>query len=99
MSPRFAYLLYTQTDIWWHSIREMVTSFDELEKYIQSMIKDKRGALLGEKAPVDDNANAEPKFELDERQDLFSKLVKSSLSGEAPLTDEELQGNIYIYLL
>lgn len=81
------------------AIREMVTSFDELEKYIQSMIKDKRGALLGEKAPVDDNANAEPKFELDERQDLFSKLVKSSLSGEAPLTDEELQGNIYIYLL
>ncbi|KAG9002284.1 hypothetical protein FRB90_011406 [Tulasnella sp. 427] len=79
------------------SIREMVTAFDELEKYIQSMIKDKRSALLGEKA-LADSSKAE-KFEVDDRQDLFSKLVKSSLSGDLPLTDEELQGNIYIYLL
>lgn len=80
-------------------VREMVTAFDELEKYIQSMIKEKRGALLGEKTADNEDANADLKFELNERQDLFSKLVKASLSGEEPLTDEELQGNIYIYLL
>ncbi|KIO31678.1 hypothetical protein M407DRAFT_218858 [Tulasnella calospora MUT 4182] len=81
------------------TVREMVTAFDELEKYIQSIIKEKRGALLGENAPGNDEANAELKFEINERQDLFSKLVKASLSGEVPLKDEELQGNIYIYLL
>ena len=33
------------------------------------------------------------------RNDLFYNLVRQSMFGDEPLSDEQLQGNIYIFLL
>lgn len=71
-------------------IRHIRTAFKELRMYIETMIDDREASLF---------ANKEAVNEEDERADLFHNLVKSSLSGEQPLTKDELIGNIYIYLL
>ncbi|KAG8920957.1 hypothetical protein FRC02_000528 [Tulasnella sp. 418] len=69
-------------------LRKIRTAFKELEVYIQDMIKEKKDEILGNK-----------ESEKPERHDLFHNLVRASLTGDQPLTDEELQGNIYIYML
>ncbi|KAI0346715.1 cytochrome P450 [Trametopsis cervina] len=67
-------------------IREIRTSFDELEKYLLEMIQERRHAETKE-----------------ERYDLFSSLLDAndaeSDNGEQNLTDSELIGNLFIYLL
>lgn len=66
------------------------------------MIKDRKSHILGEKvAQSPDLSSDSPRmgFPKEDRADLFHNLVKASLEGAESLTDEELQGNIYIYLL
>ncbi|SJL04168.1 uncharacterized protein ARMOST_07528 [Armillaria ostoyae] len=65
---------------------EVINAFDELESYMLEMIANRR------------------KAEKEERYDLFSSLLDANddeglMGGEAKLTDPELLGNIYIFLL
>ncbi|KAL0575905.1 hypothetical protein V5O48_006078 [Marasmius crinis-equi] len=67
-------------------LRRVKLAFEELDKYMFDMIHDRRTAEKKE-----------------ERYDLFSSLLDAndmpSDSGEAPLTERELIGNIFIFLL
>ncbi|KDQ58619.1 hypothetical protein JAAARDRAFT_176655 [Jaapia argillacea MUCL 33604] len=65
-------------------LRGVMTAFEELELYMVEMIEARRGAEKKE-----------------ERHDLFSSLLDASdaSDGEAKLTDRDLLGNIFIFLL
>ncbi|KAI0078339.1 614 534 cytochrome P450 [Panus rudis PR-1116 ss-1] len=65
--------------------RKVKLAFEELEHYMLDMIKHRRNATKKE-----------------DRYDLFSSLLDANeglLDGEAKLTDQELLGNIFIFLI
>ncbi|KAI3604410.1 cytochrome p450 [Moniliophthora roreri] len=67
-------------------LRKIRLAFEEFEKYMLELIHDRRSAP-----------------EKEERYDLFSALLDANddtlSGGEAPLTERELMGNIFIFML
>ncbi|KAG7096557.1 hypothetical protein E1B28_003979 [Marasmius oreades] len=69
----------------WDKTRKVKLAFDELDQYMHEMISARQ--------------NAEKK---EERYDLFSSLMDANDSpgfGQAPLTEQEVIGNIFIFLI
>jgi hypothetical protein len=91
-------------------IQTMRSAFRELRDYIQEMIAERKAEIHADQQNRDKPASStKPR-----RHDLFNNLIEASVmdkggddeddcaKGSAPkvgLSDEELQGNIYIYLL